>query len=115
MTPQEMIDVIQAYKNEQILEYQPKTDSPALSKQWMICSKNPTWNFAVYNYRIKKKQQKELYRYLIKNYTHNSNTIYYYKSLQYFSSIEEAKEFYTHYKSMVIKRLDYTKLIVEEE
>ena len=114
MTPQEMIDVLQAYKDGQILEYQQKTNSPALNKQWMICSRNPAWNFEVYNYRIKKKQQKELYRYLIKNYTHTSNTIYYYECLQYFSSIEEAKEFYTFYESTVVKRLDYTKLIVEE-
>jgi len=114
MTPQEMIDVLQAYKDGQILEYQQKTNSPALNKQWMICSRNPAWNFDIYNYRIKKEQQKEFYKYLIKNYTHNSNTIYYYDSPQYFSSIEKAKEFYNHHESKVIKRLDYTKLIVEE-
>ena len=113
MTPQEMIDVIQAHKDGEQIQFLYNFEKPSSEDCWLD-AKNPTWNFAVYNYRIKKKQQKELYRYLIKNYTHDSNTIYYYESLQYFSSIEEAKEFYTHCKSMVIKRLDYTKLIVEE-
>ena len=62
MSPQEMIDVIQAHTQGKQIEFLHKTENP-LSKNCWIIAKTPTWNFTSYNYRIKPKAPKTMHQY----------------------------------------------------
>lgn len=47
MTHQEMIDVIQAHKDDKVIEAEHKN-----ARHWEQC-KEPNWNFHAFNYRVK--------------------------------------------------------------
>jgi hypothetical protein len=48
MTPDEMIDVIQGYKDGKEIEYRPET-----VEDWYDCGGRPNWDFYASEYRIK--------------------------------------------------------------
>lgn len=104
MTPQEMIDVIQAYKDGKQIESKSKDYNLWAPADF------PSWDFAVREYRIKPKQTKELYTYLLR-----SNTNYrYYESPNFYESLDDITKDYKGLRVTIIKRLDYTKIIIEE-
>jgi len=107
MTPQEMIDVIQAHKDGEQIQFLYKTEKPSSEDCWLD-AKNPTWNFAVYNYRVKK-EPKDLYKYLI----YNTATKQYCNTHNYYQYEKTAKEFLTEYQR-IIQRLDHTKITIQE-
>ena len=108
MSPQEMIDVIQAHTHGKQIEFLHKTENP-LSKNCWIIAKTPTWNFTSYNYRIKPKAPKTMYQYLL-----YSPSQQYVNTSGFYSSTEDVFKDYKNSCWTVIKRLDYTQIIIEE-
>ena len=108
MSPQEMIDVIQAHTHGKQIEFLHKTENP-LSKNCWIIAKTPTWNFTSYNYRIKPKAPKTMHQYLL--YTPSQQ---YVNTSGFYSSIEDAIKDYKNSLCIVVKRLDYTEITITE-
>ena len=108
MTPQEMIDVIQAHTQGKQIEFLHKTENP-LSKNCWIIAKTPTWNFTSYNYRIKPKAPKTMHQYLL-----YSPSQQYVNTNGFYSSIEDAIKDYKNSLCIVVKRLDYTEITITE-
>jgi len=108
MSPQEMIDVIQAHKDGEQIQFLYKTEKPSSDNCWLD-AKTPTWNFTSYNYRIKPKAPKTMHQYLVcrpnKQYISTST---------FYSNIEDVIEDYKNTLCTVIKQLDYTQIIIEE-
>ena len=101
MTPTEMIEVIKAYEEGKDIEIWN-------GHEWIKCV-SPLWNFALYNYRVKQKE-KVVYQYL---YSDGLNPPMYRASIGFYETIEKAQSYLTH-PLQVIRRLDYTKTIIEE-
>ncbi len=102
MTPAEMIEVIKAYENEQEIQMSIKDKN-----NWKTVI-TPLWNFAELDYRVKPKE-KIVYQYL---YSDGGHPSMYRASIGFYETIEEAQsQLKTH---QAIRRLDYTKTIIEE-
>jgi hypothetical protein len=108
MSPQEMIDVIQAHKDGKQIQFSFKTGKPSSDNYW-IDAKTPTWNFTSYNYRIKPKAPKTMHQYLL--YTPSQQ---YVNTSWFYSSIEDAIKDYKNSLCIVVKRLDYTEITITE-
>ena len=108
MSPQEMIDVIQAHTHGKQIEFLHKTENP-LSKNCWIIAKTPTWNFTSYNYRIKPKAPKTMHQYLLYGPSQQ-----YINTSGFYSSIEDAIKDYKNSLCIVVKRLDYTEITITE-
>lgn len=108
MSPQEMIDVIQAHKDGEQIQFSFKTKKPSSDNYW-IDAKTPTWNFATCNYRIKPKAPKTMHQYLL--YTPSQQ---YVNTSGFYSSIENAIKDYKNSLCIVVKRLDYTEITITE-
>ena len=106
MSPQEMIDVIQAYKDGKQIEFKSREPN---SKNWETTN-CPSWSFTTTMYRIKQKEEKELYQYLIHNPQINTykTTIKFYEN-----SFDLQLELTFDWK--IIQRLNHTKVIIKEE
>lgn len=102
MTPQKMIDVIQAYKDGKHIQVKLGTGWTAVDY--------PSWDFHLLTYRIAPKQSKIYHKYLIKDHSKN----HFYESYAFYENIEDAKEDYRGCDITVIKRLDYSKITIEE-
>ena len=106
MTPQEMIDVIQAFQDGKQIEY--KYHHAISITDWAEAD-SLCWNFKDRDYRIKPKQTKELYQFLL----YNRQTKDYFSSDRFYENETEIKkQLYSCIE--VIKRLDYTKITIEE-
>ena len=106
MTPQDMIDVIQAYKDGKQIEFKSREPN---SKNWETTN-CPSWSFTTTMYRIKQKKEKELYQYLIHNpLTNTYKTTYKF----YQNSFDLQSELKSDWK--IIQRLNHTKVIIKEE
>ena len=108
MSPQEMIDVIQAHKDGEQIQFLHKTEKPSSDNCW-IDAKTPTWNFTSYNYRIKPKAPKTMHQYLL-----YSPSQQYVNTNGFYSSIEDAIKDYKNSLCIVVKRLDYTQITITE-
>lgn len=109
MTPQEMIDVIQAHKDGKQIQFSFKTKKPSSDNYW-IDAKTPTWNFTTCNYRIKPKAPKTMHQYLLCHIRNNT----YICTTAFYSSMEDAIEDYKSNYWTVVKRLDYTQITITE-
>jgi hypothetical protein len=109
MSPQEMIDVIQAHKDGKQIQFSFKIEKPSSDNCWLD-AKIPTWNFTTCNYRIKPKAPKTMHQYLL--YSTKDNK-YICTSVLY-SSMEDAIEDYKSSYWTIIKRLDYTQITIME-
>ena len=109
MSPQEMIDVIQAHKDGKQIQFLYKTEKPSSDNCWLD-AKTPTWNFTSYNYRIKPKTPKTMHEYLLCN---TSNNKYISTSAFYFSMEDALKDYKNSYWT-IVKRLDYTEITITE-
>lgn len=70
MTPQEIINVVTAFKNGATIEAQQKLYPHV---PWSVCA-TPNWDFKYWNYRVKKQSKKiKLLAYL----THCGSLVYY--------------------------------------
>ena len=106
MTPQEMIDVIQAYKDGKQIEFKSREPN---SKNWETTN-CPSWSFTTTMYRIKQKKEKELYQYLI----HDQETNAYKATIKFYqNSFDLQSELTSDWK--IIQRLNHTKVIIKEE
>ena len=104
MTPKEIINVVQAFEEGKEIEYEYKN----INQSW-ITTKDPTWNFKTFDYRVKQKE-KELYQYLIYNKEINS----YQATFKYYqNSFDLQSELTSDWK--IIQRLNHTKIIIKEE
>ena len=104
MTLQEMINVIQAYKDGKQIESKIKAYD-----LWVPVD-IPSWNFAVQDYRIKPKQTKELYKYLLYSNTKDP----YYESPRFYESLDDITKDCRGLSVTIIKRLDDTKITIVE-
>ena len=103
-----MIDVIQAHKDGEQIQFSFKTKKPSSDNCWLD-AKTPTWNFTSYNYRIKPKAPKTMHQYLL-----CSPSQQYVSTTTFYSSIEDATRDYTNSLWTVVKRLDYTEITITE-
>ena len=104
MTPNEIINVIQAFKEGKEIEYEYKN----INQSW-ITTKDPTWNFKTFDYRVKQKE-KELYQYLI----YKSQTNSYQATFRFYeNSFDLQSKLTSDWK--IIQRLNHTKVIIKEE
>lgn len=108
MSPQEMIDVIQAHKDGKKIEFLRKTENLSSEGCWII-AKIPSWNFTMYNYRIVPEAPKTMHQYLL-----SSPSEQYIPTPRFYSSIENATRDYKDSLWTVIKRLDYTEITITE-
>ncbi len=99
MTPTEMIDVLKAYEEGKEIEIYD-------GRAWIKCNP-PLWNFALCKYRVKQ-NEKAVYQFLLQDKQLTPHLI----TSRFFPDIETAQKEYMSYN--VIKRLDYTKTIIEE-
>jgi len=109
MSPEEMIDVIQAHKDGEQIQFLYKTEKPSSDNCWLD-AKTPTWNFTSYNYRIKPKAPKTMHQYLLYNTKDNK----YICTSALYSSMEDAIEDYKNSCWTIVKRLDYTEITITE-
>ncbi len=109
MSPQEMIDVIQAYKDGKQIIFSFKTNDSLFKNDW-INIKTPIWNFEQYNYKVISKTPKTMYQYLL--YSTKDNR--YICTSTLYSSMEDAIEDYKSSYWTVVKRLDYTEITITE-
>jgi hypothetical protein len=109
MSPQEMIDVIQAHKNGKQIEFRFKTEKPSSDNYWLD-AKTPTWNFATYDYRVVPKAPKTMHQYLL-----HAPSGQYVCTNRFYSSIEDIIEDYKDSNWTVVKRLDHTKITITEQ
>ena len=109
MSPQEIIDVIQAHKDGKQIQFLLKTEKSSSDNCWLD-AKTLTWNFATYNYRIVPKTPKTMHQYLL--YSTKDNK--YISTSAFYSSMEDAIEAYKSYYWFVVKRLDYTEITITE-
>ncbi len=106
-TPQEIIDIVTAFYNGTKIQVK-------LNSSWRWDSvESPSWDFSTYTYRIalKEKTTKDYYKYLIKNKNKNP----YYESPNFFESLEDAIEAYKDCEAQIIKRIDNSKITIEED
>jgi len=104
MTPQEMINVVQAFEEGKEIEYREKNSKIP----WKVAL-TPCWNFHNYNYRVKQKE-KELYQYLIYNSKLNNYQVTF---LFYQNSFDLQSALTSDWK--IIQRLNHTKVTIKEE
>ncbi len=104
-----MIDVIQAHKDGEQIEFKIKTTTPSVNKNWSE-SPYPTWNFTSYDYRIKPKTPKTMHEYLLCNTSNNK----YISTSAFYSSMEDALKDYKNSYWTIVKRLDYTEITITE-
>lgn len=109
MTPQEMIDVIQAHKDGKQIQFLLKTEKSSSDNCWLD-AKTLTWNFATYNYRIVPKTPKTMHQYLLCHIRNNT----YICTTAFYSSMEDAIEDYKSNYWTVVKHLDYTEITITE-
>ena len=108
MSPQEMIDVIQAYKDGKQIVFSFKTNDSLFTNDW-VNIETPIWNFEQYNYKVISKTPKTMYQYLL-----CSSSKYYIPTNEFYSNIKDATEDYIGSIWTVVKQLDYTQIIIEE-
>lgn len=102
MTPTEMIEVIKAYEEGKEIEIWN-------GRTWANCTP-PLWNFAIYNYRIKKREE-IVYQFLLQN----KNDASIMSTSHFYPDLKTAQKDYSSINNYtVIKRLDYTKTIIKE-
>ena len=104
MTPQEIINVVQAFEEGKEIEYLGKHTN----NKWRTVE-TPGWNFDLFDYRVKQKE-KELYQYLI--YDKPSN-IYHTTSRFYENAFDLQSNLSNNWE--IIQRLNHTKVIIKEE
>ena len=106
MSPQEMIDVIQAHKDGKQIQYQIHDWK---NTRWEDVTIHPCWDFGRTNFRIKPKAPKTMHQYLL--YTPSQQ---YVNTNGFYSSIEDAIKDYKNSLCVVVKRLDYTEITITE-
>jgi len=106
MSPQEMIDVIQAHKDGKQIQYQIHDWK---NTRWEDVTIHPCWDFGRTNFRIKPKAPKTMHQYLL--YTPSQQ---YVNTSGFYSSIENAIKDYKNSLCIVVKRLDYTEITITE-
>ena len=105
MTPQEIINVVQAFEEGKEIEYLGKHTN----NKWRTVE-TPGWNFDLFDYRVKQKE-KELYQYLI----YKSQTNSYQATFRFYENSFDlqSKQIPSDWK--IIQRLNHTKVIIKEE
>lgn len=107
MTPQEMIDVIQAHKDGKQIQYQIHDWK---NTRWEDVTIHPCWDFGRTNFRIKPKTPKTMHEYLLCNTSNNK----YISTSAFYSSMEDALKDYKNSYWTIVKRLDYTEITITE-